>query len=265
MESEFAELPAGEATVENVDRAVSEDDLEAAYRRALAAVEAAEQEFGSALADLANDGANDEASAGSAAAAAKPRIVETAIGSTGSADAASGERRVDPRRIVEAALFVGGVPLTTRKLCALLRDEFDPDFVEGLIDDLNAQYAGGNRPYEVRFGEGGFRLCLRDEHERLRNRVFGHVPRDVRLSQAALEILALVAYRQPLTREEIEAVGRNDPAGILRQLVRRELVGIERSDESPQEVRYRTTPRFLQLFGLGSLVELPRAEDLEFK
>ncbi|MEX0718764.1 MAG: SMC-Scp complex subunit ScpB [Planctomycetaceae bacterium] len=263
----------------------AELDLEAAYRRALAAVEAAEQEVGHALVDLADDAGEDDARADdesedqSGERAADGAIIEMPAERTGSESSRSVEshssittnvdeeraRRLHPRRIIEAALFVGGAPLTTRKLRSLLRDEFDADVIERLIDELNTEYGDENRPYEIRFGEGGFRLSLRDEHERLRNRVFGQAPKEVRLSQEALEVLALVAYRQPLGREEIETLGGKDPAGILRQLIRRELVALERDDHSPPRVRYRTTPRFLQVFGLASIDELPRAEDLEFK
>lgn len=262
---------------------LDELDLEAAYRRALAAVEAAEQEFGQALEDLADD-AGDGAIASGAGVADELTETELAESAPSPPHQPSGEspssvapyanetpandesgRRLHPRRIIEAALFVGGEPLTTRKLRTLLRDEFDADVIERLIDELNDEYENGNRPYEIRFGEGGFRLALRDEHERLRNRVFGQAPKEVRLSQEALEVLALVAYRQPLDRDEIESLGGKDPAGVLRHLIRRELVAIERDDHAPPRVCYRTTGRFLQVFGLASIDELPRAEDLEFK
>lgn len=267
------------------DTETGEDDLEAAYRRALAAVEAAEVEFGQALAELVHSAADSEAeiaisrgpdSAEEAGVASEPRaaggeyepVAETAsVLSDPPQELQSGGAagRPHPRQIIEAALFVGGEPATARKLCGLLRDEFDADFIEREIANLNSCYQRQNRPYEIRLGEGGFRLCLRSEHERLRNRVYGHTPREVRLSQEALEILALVAYRQPVSRTEIEGAAGRDPSGVLRQLLRRELIAIDRPEDSPQEVRYHTTPRFLQVFGLENLEELPRAEDLAFK
>jgi segregation and condensation protein B len=173
--------------------------------------------------------------------------------------------RVTPRQIIEAALFVGGTTLTTRKLCSLLRDDFDPDFVDGVIDNLNRQYATENRPYEIQFGKGGFRIALRAEFEPVRNRVYGYGPREIKLSQEALEILSLVAYKQPITPSEIEQLDKPNAKGMLRQLLRRELITIERTESATQDVSYRTSPRFLQVFGLSDLEELPQAEDLGFK
>ena len=86
-------------------------------------------------------------------------------------------------QVLEAALFVGGTPLTSKKLCALFRSEFDQDFIEALIDSLNCAYALEQRPYEIRFGEGGYRMVLREAYDDVRSRVFGHGPREVTLSQ----------------------------------------------------------------------------------
>jgi segregation and condensation protein B len=95
--------------------------------------------------------------------------------------------------------------------------------------------------------------------------VYGLGPKDVKLSQDALEVLALVAYQQPVTRVDVEATGKPNAAALLRQLLRRELIRLERGDGSADDVRYFTTSRFLQLFGLASLDDLPRAEDVVFK
>ena len=95
--------------------------------------------------------------------------------------------------------------------------------------------------------------------------MYGAGPREVRLSQDVLEVLALVAYRQPLLQSEIEAQGKSNPGGMLRQLLRRDLVSLERGEGGRKDVKYRTTPRFLALFGLGSLDDLPQPEDLARK
>ena len=181
------------------------------------------------------------------------------------AAAAGSAPRLIPRQILEAALFVGGASLTSKKLASLLRAEFDSEFIEHAIDELNSTYRAQERPYEIRLGEGGYRLTLRSSFESVRNRVFGMGPREVRLNQEALEVLALVAYQQPVSREEIEET-RQSPAGtVLRQLLRREMIAIERSAGSAEKVAYRTTDRFLDAFGLASLEELPQAEELNFK
>jgi segregation and condensation protein B len=188
-----------------------------------------------------------------------PRVVPIADESSGAAAS-----RIEARQVIEAALFVGGGPLTTKKLSSLLSGSFDDASVEEQIESLNLQYAGEARPYEIRLGEGGYRLVLRSEFERIRNRVHGFGPKEVRLSQDALEVLALVAYKQPITKSQIENVGKSNPGGVLRQLLRRELIALERTENS-KDVSYRTTSRFLQLFGLSRIDELPQADELNLK
>ena len=173
--------------------------------------------------------------------------------------------RVTPRQILEAALFVGGIELTAAKLAALLKGEFTAEFVDRTLEDLNRRYDAENRPYEVRREEGLYRIALRGEFESLRRRVYGLGPKEVKLTQDALEVLSLVAYRQPVTRAELESVREGNAGNTLRQLVRRQLVAVQRGDEGPDDARYVTTPRFLEVFGLSSLDELPRAEELSFK
>ena len=107
---------------------------------------------------------------------------------------------------------------------------------------------------------------MRSDFEPERNRVYGFGPRQVRLSQDTLEVLSLVAYRQPVSRRTIEEIGKRGAGSHLRQLLQRELVVLDRGEGSGDaEVTYRTSPRFLQLFGLRRLEELPQIEDLDFK
>ena len=106
-------------------------------------------------------------------------------------------------------------------------------------------------------------MQLRPRFESLRNRVFGLGPKDVRLSQEALEVLAMVAYEQPISRLQIEEKGRSNASGMLRQLLRRELIQIERGKNPRRDITYRTTSRFLNLFGLGNIEDLPTPQELE--
>ena len=237
------------------------NDLETAYRRALEANDAVEWEFDH-LAQTDADASDEETES----------VTDDAelIGNT-AASGISGSgpdpipQRVTARQVIEAAIFVGGEPLTSKKLCYMLKGDYDLDAVERAIEDLNLQYVDEARPYEIRLGEGGYRMVLREEFERIRNRVFGIGPREVKLSQDILEVLALVAYRQPITPEEIEELGKEKPGPLLRQLLRRELISLERDTENRKRVTYSTTKRFLSLFGLGSLDELPQADELAFK
>lgn len=267
-----------EAAVPEGDDAWPGDDLEAAYRRALDALESVEWGIAAqeaAAATTATGTASEPPPITvSATAAAEmneppPPIQETPPTPLAVAEPTN-DRTVatadlSPRQILEAVLFVGGAPLTSKKLCSVLRGDFEPSFIEAAIDSLNQQYARENRPYEIRLGEGGYSLQLREEFERIRDKVFGLGPKEVRLSQDALEVLALVAYRQPITRDEIESLGKTTAGTMLRQLLRRELIAVDRDPQQPKEVRYRTADRFLSLFGLGSLDELPHADELSYK
>jgi segregation and condensation protein B len=180
-------------------------------------------------------------------------------------DSAEQRLNVSPAQVIEAALFVGGGPLTARKIAGLLRGSNGPKEVEQVIDELNDAYVAQARPYEIRLGDGGYRLELRPEYDRLRNRVYGSGPREVRLSQEVLEVLALVAYRQPISEKEIDEMGKPNAGNLLRQLLRRDLIAFERGPRGRKDVRYHTTCRFLSLFGLGTIAELPQADDLSRK
>ena len=109
-------------------------------------------------------------------------------------------------------------------------------------------------------------MAIREEYEAVRNRVFGLGPKEVRLSQDALEVLAFVAYRQPVTSQDLEQIEKKSSHGILQQLIRRQLIVIDRNEsQSSKVVAYKTSDRFLKLFGISELEELPIADRLEYK
>ena len=131
-----------------------------------------------------------------------------------------------------------------------------------MVAELSTEYREGNAPYEIIYDDGGYRMVLREEFERIRSRFYGPT-REAKLSQAAVEVLALVAYNQPTTSEKISKLRGHPSGSILSQLVRRQLLRFEKPEKKPRTPVYRTTPRFLKLFGLASLEELPENEELE--
>lgn len=237
------------------------NDLEAAYRRALEANDAVEWEFDH-LPQEETEAAADESESG---LSTSDEDTETTKEDEPGTSPAPVPARITAKQVIEAAIFVGGEPLTAKKLCYMFKGDYDLDAIERSIDELNHQYEDEARPYEIRLGEGGYRMVLHDDFERIRNRVFGIGPREVKLSQDVLEVLALVAYRQPISPEEIEELGKAKPGPLLRQLLRRELIALERDPENRKRVTYSTTKRFLSLFGIGSIDELPQADELAFK
>ena len=242
------------------------DDIELAYREAMKSIDDAEQQVGSALMELADsdeDTSVDESaftSIGDTLAQdleSSPEAIESVADDTA---------RISPSAVVEAALFVGGdVALTARRLASLIGNETDTRVAVRLIDQLNERYVVENRPYEIRLHEGGFQLELREEFADVQARVFGLGPREVRLSPEAVEILAFVAYNQPVTKDDLEAVNHSNPLKLVRQLVRLTLLEVERVGSRRSDVAYRTGDRFLKLFGLESLDELPQADVFSFK
>lgn len=250
----------------SAETAWSCEEIERLYQQALDAVEAVAHDLTSVSQALSADGDVDDSSTGDegepASAIASPAEPEPGL----SSPAADEETRPEPAQVIEALLFVGGQPLTAKTICGLLRGDFDADFVERAIEEINLRYSRQNRPYEIRPGEGGYRIVLRSEYEPLRNRVYGFGPKQVRLSQETLEILALVAYRQPIGRKKIEEIAKRSAGTALRQLAERGLILLERPDGTPaNEAPYRTSPRFLQLFGVARLDDLPQIEDLNYK
>lgn len=273
----------------------SADDLEQAYRRALEVLDAADQSTQGEAVDTVHDVADVVAPANGESFADVPfserheqenSVTEVVAEVEASVplsemvarEIPSSRNRTEgpdlpelspgspltPRHVIEAALFVGGAPLTTKKLASLFKGSYENAYIEQQIDDLNRHYLAQNRPYQIQLVEGGHRLALRPEFDKIRQRVFGYGPKEVRLSQDALEVLALVAYQQPIYRDKVEECGKKNVSNLLNQLVRRELIAVTRG-KNAKDLTYRTTPRFLSLFGIGSLDELPRPDDLAFK
>jgi segregation and condensation protein B len=167
-----------------------------------------------------------------------------------------------PLRIVEAMLFVGGAPLPAERACAVVRGLTPEQFREA-VDALNRDYRRQGRPYLVQGGEAGCCLVLRPRFRAVREKLFG-VPREVRLSSPALDVLSAVAYRQPVSKPEVDTLRGSESGPLLRQLVRLGLIALaQRGEGKERESVYGTTPRFLELFGLRSLDDLPQTGDLQ--
>jgi segregation and condensation protein B len=185
-------------------------------------------------------------------------------GATGDGPNADDSGPVTPQGILEAMLFVGdrgNRPLTAARAAELMRG-VEPGEIGGLVDELNRRYARSGCPYFVAADSDGYRFTLRKPFHPLREKFYGRV-REARLSQAAIDVLAVVAYQQPITAEQIGAVRGKPSSPVLSQLVHRGLLRIERLPGKRRVAQYFTTDRFLQLFGLGTLADLPQSEELD--
>jgi len=169
------------------------------------------------------------------------------------------EAFLDPRGLVEALLFASDAVLSEAQLADLC--ELSQTEVRKVLGDLESEYEAGSRGFVLREVAGGWRLfshpAYADYIERL---VLSWDTR--RLSQAALETLAIVAYRQPVTRAQINAVRGVNSEAALSSLTEKGLVREAGRDKAPgQPFLYETTPVFLERFGLRSLADLPPLEE----
>jgi segregation and condensation protein B len=165
-----------------------------------------------------------------------------------------------PEQLIEAMLFVGGHPLTAEIACTAIRGLTLNRF-QSAIEELGRQYRQKKCPYAIQPRHDGFVLAILPIYRGLREKLFGG-PRETRLGQPALDVLSVVAYRQPVGKAEVDAIRGTDSGTILRHLVRLGLVAVQhRAEAGIRAVRYGTTTRFLQVFGLASLDELPRLGD----
>lgn len=179
------------------------------------------------------------------------------------ADAAAPDVTVDLPAL-EALLFGTHHPLTAGRLAELL-DLPGTRAVRKGIAQLNQQYADGGRSFRIEQVAGGYQMLtvptygpiLRKLHEK---------EIDAKLSKAALETLAIIAYKQPILRAEVEAIRGVACGETIRNLMEKHLVRIAgRAEEVGRPILYGTTRRFLEVFGLNSLTDLPKPEDLAAK
>jgi segregation and condensation protein B len=167
--------------------------------------------------------------------------------------------RSDELARLEAALYVAREPLSTRRLAKLARLA-DGTRARSLLRELKRLHESSGSAFRVEQIAGGFQLLTRAPFGPWVRRLLDAPPEN-RLSAAALETLAIVAYRQPVTRAEIEAIRGVGCEDLLRQLLDRDFVAIGgRADELGRPNVYLTTRGFLQAFGLGRIEDLPPIE-----
>jgi segregation and condensation protein B len=171
---------------------------------------------------------------------------------------------INARSVVEAILFVGrpdNGATSARELAAVMRG-VSPAEIDLAVAELNAIYDADRASYKIEKTNSGYRLVLRTEFERVRDKFYGRA-REAKLSPAALEVLSIIAYKQPISVDKINEL-RGAPSGaVASTLVRRQLIRMERAQTPGGSSRYWTTDRFLRLFGLKSLAALPHSEELE--
>ncbi len=167
----------------------------------------------------------------------------------------------DRLMLIEALLFASESPQPRKKLIQFI-GKSSAQQLDELIEELNESYANEGRSFRIRVIAGGFQMHLLPTYTRAVEK-FLQTQRERRLSQAALETLAIIAYKQPVTKADVEHIRGVNSDGVIASLLERKLVAIVgRSQKVGRALLYGTSRQFLEFFGLNSLDELPKLDEL---
>lgn len=171
--------------------------------------------------------------------------------------------REESRQALYAMLFASDRPLSAGRLAEALGDEVDPEIVKNLLEELEKELdAEAQLPFVLREIAGGYQLTSKPQFAPYIRRLF-QIKKSKRLSKAVLETLAIIAYKQPITRGEVEAIRGVSVSHAFDQLQEKRLIKVTGVAETPGRPKiYRTTEEFLIHFGIRSLKELPSIEEL---
>ena len=163
-------------------------------------------------------------------------------------------------KIVEALLFAARDPLTQSQV----NNVFEPDTpnLKEIVEKLNKQYSKNKNAFSINKVAGGFQLVSKKEYKHFISKLFKKSGR-LKLSLAAMDSLAIIAYKQPISRYEVEAIRGVDSSGVLKTLLNHELIKIKGRDAGPgRPLLYKTTNRFLEYFGLNRISDMPKLKEI---
>ncbi|MDA0671891.1 MAG: SMC-Scp complex subunit ScpB [Bacteroidetes bacterium] len=170
--------------------------------------------------------------------------------------------------VIEAILFAHAEPLKAIELAEMMNESEEElsltaEHIDNMITELNQLYDQNDVSFRIEKKGGGYRFLTRPQlHPWLQ--MAQNQSRRRRLSQSALETVAIVAYKQPITKPEVDAIRGVDSGYVIRQLLERELITVSgRADSPGKPLLYKTSPLFLSHFGLQSVDELPKPREIE--
>ena len=169
------------------------------------------------------------------------------------------------KKILEALLFITEQPVSLKMLESLFDPPVAREELQGLLASLAAEYAQRGSALEVREIAGGWQFSTRPEFAPWIRKLFKD-RLTYRLSSSAMETLSIVAYKQPITRSEIESIRGVNVDHAMRNLIERDLIKLTgRAESLGRPIQYGTTHKFLDHFGIGNIKDLPMIEDLAKK
>ncbi len=168
--------------------------------------------------------------------------------------------RAEARRVIEALLFTSEKPIAVDQIKEVL-DEIDSKDIRAIILELKSEYETLGRSFKIYEVAGGFQMVTEPAFAGYLKRFYKAKSKD-KLTKPALETLAIIAYRQPITRADIEDIRGVNVDGVVKTLADRLLIKITgRKDAPGRPILYGTTKEFLERFGLSSLSELPKLSE----
>ena len=163
-------------------------------------------------------------------------------------------------QILEALLFASPEPLTQTRVNLIFQNNAPK--LDNAIKKLNAHYEKNNRSYIIQNIAGGYQITTLPKYDKWIKRMFDKSGK-ITLSAAAIETLAIVAYKQPINRFNIESVRGVDCSGVIKTLLSKNLIKIKGRDDSPgRPLLYSTTNGFLENFGLNRISDLPKLKEV---
>jgi segregation and condensation protein B len=177
-------------------------------------------------------------------------------------DRTDGSEDVQLQAILEAIVYITDEPLTAQQIAAAIGQPIDR--IKRVLDQLVAEYAKPERGLSIREIAGGYKMATKAEHHEAVRTFVKKLTPPLKLSLPALETLAVIAYKQPVTTPEIMDIRGVQGAGVLKTLLDRKLISeAGRKDVVGRPLTYKTTKEFLVQFGLKDLKELPTLKEFE--
>jgi segregation and condensation protein B len=166
------------------------------------------------------------------------------------------------KKIVEALIFASDTPITENRIKNVVM-ELDSAQINDIVNELNSEYEQNEHAFKIAQLAGGFQFVTRSEYAQYIKQYYKGRTKS-RLSRAALETLAIIAFKQPISRPEIDSIRGVNSDGVVKNLLERNLICITgRSEHIGRALLYSTTPEFLQYFGVNDISDLPKPKEIE--
>lgn len=166
------------------------------------------------------------------------------------------------KQVVEVLIFASDIPLPVDQIRATVEETTAEDVVKA-VDELNAEYRRTDRTFQIVHVAGGYQMVTHENYTSWVRKLFAGRLKQ-KLSQAAMETLSVIAFRQPVGKPDIEAIRGVNCDGVIRTLLERKLITLSGRDDGPgRALLYKTTREFLRYFGVNDISDLPKPKELE--